>query len=187
MATLQDKFNKLFSATAKLEAELYNFYGEINNAVDKQNRKIKIERPIVKCKDAFTRVVDKNEELFDLAQKTEDPDANCKNLQKWLETVTKKTGEFIAAALGYINSVHDKETAELYTSHHSRSNSHMTSSQISSQRQRDLELSRLKREELEKQHEAKLRIARQRLEIEKKNRNCGNWKLSSLRRIIARK
>ena len=46
----------------------------------------------------------------------------------------------------------------------------MTSSKRSSQRQRDLELSRLKREELEKQHEAKLRIARQRLEIEKQTK-----------------
>ena len=46
----------------------------------------------------------------------------------------------------------------------------MTSSKRSSQRQRDLELSRLKREELEKQHEAKLRIARQRLEVEKQTK-----------------
>ena len=124
MTTLQDKFNKLFSARAKLEAELHNIYGEINIAVDKQDRKVKIERLIVKCKEAFTRVVDKNEELFDLAQRTEDPDAACKNLEKWLETVTKKTDEFIAVARGYINSVHDKETTELYTSHQSRSGSH---------------------------------------------------------------
>ena len=46
----------------------------------------------------------------------------------------------------------------------------MTSSKRSSQRQRDLELSKLKREELEKQHRAKLRIARQRLEIEKQTK-----------------
>ena len=170
MTFLQDKFNKLYSARAKLEAELNNIYGEINNAVDKQDRKVKIERLLVKCKDAFITVVDKNEELFDLAQKTENPDAACKNLEKWLETVTKKTDEFIAAARGYINSVHDKGTAEQYTSHHSKSSSHMTSSKRSSQRQRDLELSRLKREELEKQHEAKLRIARQRLEIEKQTK-----------------
>ena len=184
MTTLQDKFNKLYSARAKLEAELNNIYGEINNAVDKQDRKVKIERLIVKCKDAFTRVVDKNEELFDLAQKTEDPDAACKNLEKWLETVTKKTDEFIAAARGYINSVQDKETAEMYTSHHSRSGSHMTSSKRSSQRQRDLELSRLKREELEKQLEARLRIARQRLEIEKQTKLR---ELEIEQRIIARK
>ena len=118
---MQDKFKKLYSARAKIEAELNNIYGEINNAVDKQDRKVTIERLIVKCKDAFTRVVDKNEELFDLAQKTEDPDAACRNFAKWLETVTKSNDEFTAAAREYINSVKDEETAEQYTSHHSRS------------------------------------------------------------------
>ena len=58
--------------------------------MDKQDRKVNIERLIVKCKEAFTRVVDKNEEHFDLAQKIEDPDASCKDLEKRLETVTKK-------------------------------------------------------------------------------------------------
>ena len=67
MTTLQDKFNTLYSAREILEAEFNNIYGEINNAVDKQDRKVKIERLIDMCKDAFTRVVDKNEELFDLA------------------------------------------------------------------------------------------------------------------------
>ena len=84
-----------------LRLNLRNFYGEINNALDKQDRKVKIERLIVKCEDAFTRVVDSNDELFDLAQKTEDPDAACTNPEKWLETVTMKTDEFIAAARGY--------------------------------------------------------------------------------------
>ena len=112
--------------------------------MDKQERKVTIERLIVKCKDAFTRVVDKNEELFDLAQKTEDPDAACRNFAKWLETVTKNTDEFTAAAREYINSVKDKETAEQYTSHHSRSGSHMSSLKRSCQRQRDLEYQDLK-------------------------------------------
>ena len=40
----------------------------------------------------------------------------------------------------------------------------------SSQRQRDLEISKLKKEELEKQHEAKLRVARQRREFEKQTK-----------------
>ena len=45
----------------------------------------------------------------------------------------------------------------------------MTSSKRSSQCHQDLETSRLKREDLEKQHAAELRIASQRLEIEKQN------------------
>ena len=51
MATLQDRFNKVHGAGAKLEAEFIYIYGEINNAVDKQVRKVKIERLIVKCKE----------------------------------------------------------------------------------------------------------------------------------------
>ena len=43
----------------------------------------------------------------------------------------------------------------------------MTSSKRSSQRQHELEISKLKREETEKQDEAELCIAKQRLEIEK--------------------
>ena len=53
MGILKDKFNKLYGARAKLKAELNKIYGEINNAVDKLVRKNKIERLIVKCKDAF--------------------------------------------------------------------------------------------------------------------------------------
>ena len=69
MATLQDNINKIYYARAKTEVALNQIYGEIKNAVDKQCRKVNSERLIVKCKDAFTRVVDKNEELFGLAQK----------------------------------------------------------------------------------------------------------------------
>ena len=61
MTTLQDIFNKLYSARAKLE--INNIYGEINNSVDKQDRKVKT----VKCKYVFTIEVDKSEDLVDLA------------------------------------------------------------------------------------------------------------------------
>ena len=123
MATSQDKFNKLFCVRAKLEAKLNKNYDKINNSVDKQDTKVKIEWLIVKCKDAFTRIVDKNEEFLDLAQKTEDPDAACKNLEKWLESVTEKSDKVIAAARWYNDWVQDKETAEQYNSHHFRSGS----------------------------------------------------------------
>ena len=72
--------NKLYSSKAKEETEINNFNGEINNAVDKHDRKVKIERLTVKCKDGFTGVVDKHGEFFDLAQKTEDPDDACRNV-----------------------------------------------------------------------------------------------------------
>ena len=47
MATLQDKFNKVHSVMAKLNADFNSIYGEINNAVDKQDGKVMIKRLIV--------------------------------------------------------------------------------------------------------------------------------------------
>ena len=88
MAALQEKLKKVYTVRSKIEAELNNIYNDINNPICKQDRKVKIERLIVKSKDAFTSVI-KNEELFDLAHKTEDPNASCKNLGQWLEIVTK--------------------------------------------------------------------------------------------------
>ena len=84
-----------------------------------------------------------------------------------MEIVNKKYDKINAAARGYVDLVHGREIAEQYTSHHSKSGSHMTSSKRSSQRQGELKKSKLKREELEKQHEAELRIASQRHEMEK--------------------
>ena len=103
-------FKKVFTARAKLEAELSNIYCDINISFDKLYGKVKIEHLIVKSKDAFTSVIEKNEEPFDVAHKTEDPDATCKNLEQWLEIVTKKHDEIITAARGYIDSVQQKDS-----------------------------------------------------------------------------
>ena len=83
MAKLLDKFQKVYGARAKLEAELNKIYGDFKNAVDKQDRKVKIESLIGNAKMLLLRVVDNNKELFDLAQMTEHPDNACKYLDKW--------------------------------------------------------------------------------------------------------
>ena len=75
-------FAVCYSASANLEAEPNIIYSKIDNAVDKQYRKDKIKRLIVKCKEAFPKVVDEIEELYVVEQKTEYPNAACKNLEK---------------------------------------------------------------------------------------------------------
>ena len=98
MAALQEKLKKVQTARAKLEAKLSNIYSDINNSIDKQDSKIKVERLAVRSKDAFITIFEKNDELFDVALRTEDQDAACKKLEKWLENVTKNSDEIIAAA-----------------------------------------------------------------------------------------
>ena len=75
MAEQQEKLNKLFNARSSLESELQNLHKGITDAIDRQDRRVKVERLVSKLKDVFSKLMQKNEELFDLASKTENPDS----------------------------------------------------------------------------------------------------------------
>ena len=74
MAEQQDKLKKLFNARSNLESELYNIHKDITDAIDRQDRRVKVERLVSKLKDVFSKLVEKNEELLDLASKAENPE-----------------------------------------------------------------------------------------------------------------
>ena len=67
----QDKLKKFFNATFNLESELRIIYKNITEAIDHQDRRVKVERLVSKLKYVFSKLVQKNEELFDLASKAE--------------------------------------------------------------------------------------------------------------------
>ena len=75
-------------------------------------------------------------------------------MEQWSEIVTRKYDKTTAAARENIDSAPHKETADQYTSQHSKSGKHRTSSKRSSQRQLEIEISKLEKEEHGKQHEA---------------------------------
>ena len=50
----------------------------------------KIDCLIVKRSDALSSVIEKSKELSGLVHETEDLDAACKNLEQWLQAVTKQ-------------------------------------------------------------------------------------------------
>ena len=112
------------------------------NFNDKQDKKIKIERLILKSREALTRLVEKNEEFFGREHKTDDSDTTSKHVKQWLDIFVKKYDKIFAADRGYIDSVHDKETAEQYDF-----------LKISSHRQRELETSLFKRGGFDKEQE----------------------------------
>ena len=49
------------------------------------DRKNKSERPIITCKEAVIKLIEENDDVFDLAHKTEGADATCNNLEQWLK------------------------------------------------------------------------------------------------------
>ena len=67
----QQKLKKLFNARSNLESELRNMHRDITDAIDRQDRRVKSGTLASKLKDVFSKLVQKNEELFDLASKAE--------------------------------------------------------------------------------------------------------------------
>ena len=175
--SLDQKMKKLYAARSKREAELHAIHEDILHCINNQSRRVKFERLVTRCNEAFMTVVDKNEDLIAFAGKTEDPSALVPSLESYLEAMTTKNDKILTSAQNYINSADDKvsEFQESRAPILSRLPSIMTSSKTSSQRKHDYVIAKMKREEIEKQSEAAIRLAKQKKqmeldELEEKNR-----------------
>ena len=124
---------------------------------------MKVERLVTKCNEALTTVIDKIEDLIAFAGKTEDPSELVPSLGSYLEAMTTKNDKILTSARNYINSADDKvsEFQEPRAPILSRLPSIMTSSKTSSQRKHYYVIAKMKREEIEKQNEAAILLAKQ--------------------------
>ena len=152
MAEQQEKLKKLFNARSNLESELCNIHKDITDAIDRQDRRVKVERLVSKLKDVFSKLVQKNEELFDLASKAENPDSIYPVLEQWFDDITNNNDIFLLAARSYIDSVAHRDTVceGVNPQGQSKRSSRRTASSMSSQRKHDFLMAKLKREEAEK-------------------------------------
>ena len=136
MAEQQEKLKKLFNARSNLEPELRNIHKDITDAIDRQDRRVEVERLVSQLKDVFSKLVQKNEELFDLASKAENSDSIYPVLEQWLEDVNKNNDKFLLADRSYIDTVADRDTVcgGVNPQGQSRRCSRRTTSSMSSQR-----------------------------------------------------
>ena len=95
---LDQKVKKLYAARSKREAELHAIHDDILHCINSQSRRVKVERPVTKCNEAFMTVVDKNEDLIAFAEKTEDPSALFPSLESYLEAMTFKNDKILTSA-----------------------------------------------------------------------------------------
>ena len=167
MAEQQEKLKKLFNARSNLESELCNIHMDITDAIDCQDSRVKVELLVSKLKDVFSKLVEKNEEVFDLASNAEKPDSIYPVLEQWLDDVTSNNDKFLLAARNYNDSVAHPDTAceGVNPQGQSKRSSRRTGSSMSSQREHDFLMAKLKREEAEKQEQAAMRLAKQKHEI----------------------
>ena len=67
MTEQQENLKKLYNSRSNVESELRSIHKDITDAIDRQYRRVKVERLIFQFKDVFSKLVQKNEEIFDLA------------------------------------------------------------------------------------------------------------------------
>ena len=136
MAEQQEKLKKLFDARSNLESELRNIHKDITDAIDRQDRRVKVERLVSMLNDVFSKLVQKNEELFDLASKAENPDSIYPVLEHWLEDIAKNNDKFLLAARSYFDSVAHRDIVcdGVNLQGQSKISSRPTASSMSSQR-----------------------------------------------------
>ena len=94
-SSLDQKVKKLYAVRSKREAELHAMYEDILHCIHSQSRRVKVERLVTKCNEAFMTVVD-NKDLIAFAGKTEDPSPLVPSLESYLEAMTTKYGKILA-------------------------------------------------------------------------------------------
>ena len=99
MAEQQEKLKKLFNARSNIESELRNVHKDITDAIDRQDMRVKVERLVSKLKVVFSTLVEKNEEIFDLASKAENTDSIYFVLEQWLDDVTNNNDKLWLEAI----------------------------------------------------------------------------------------
>ena len=167
-----EKVQKLHESRLKIETELKKFQKDIIDAVNNSERRVRVERLVTYCNETMTKAFAKNEQLLELAKKSNDPVTITDDLEKWLDDVTVENDRILQKAREYIDqcpqseksSQTSRKAATVKTKSSKVSSSKM--SKTSSQRQQDLVIDQQRRAEIEKQNEAALRLAKQKQQLE---------------------
>ena len=169
---VQEKVQKLFDSRAKAETDLNKCQKDVTQAVNNADRRVRVERLVTSCEEALIKAFAKNEQLLELAKKTNDPATVTVDLEKWLNDTTVQNDAVLRTAREYIdqfsktdNSSQISVEASIKRTKSSKASS-SKGSKTSSQLQRALLIAKHKREEIQRQNEAALRLAKQKQEHE---------------------
>ena len=169
------KYRRLMNGRTSLENELSVVHSRVTESLEGTNRKTKINALIESCKSILEKALAKNDELVILANKTDKPSKLLTELAAWWDRIVKVNDEVTGKARAHMESNQASEVCVSETSRSkvssksAKSGSSKQSSMKSltpSERRKELLLAKMKREELEKEHEATLRLKQQEAIIE---------------------
>ena len=101
---------KLFFARSNLQSELRNIHEDITEAKERQGRRVKVKGLFSKLNVVFHKLMQKNEEMFGMASKTENPDSKGPIREQGLVDAIKNKDKLLLGAVGYIDSFADRDT-----------------------------------------------------------------------------
>ena len=102
---LQAKVFKLFEVRSKLEGELKVAQQDLEAAILKGDRKVKVENAVKTCNECFAAANAKNNELLLMTKKTNEEEKLTKELEEWLDVTTRLNHVFLEDARKYIESL----------------------------------------------------------------------------------
>ena len=170
---MEQKIQKLFAARTKLETELKAQHSLNIEAIDRKDRRARVETLINSCKEVYSSAVEKNEELKTIATRATNKDEILQSLEIWLKDFISHHESFITTGRDYIDSLSESRNSKAASvmsdtskkSEQPRKTISSKGSGTSSQR-KERKLARMRREEIEKQNEAEYRIAQQKLQAQ---------------------
>ena len=109
---MEQKIQKLFAARTKLETELKAQHSLIMEAIDRKDRRARVETLIKSCKEVYSSAVEKNEELKTIATRATNKDEILQSLEIWLKDFISHHESFITTGRDYIDSLSESRNSK---------------------------------------------------------------------------
>ena len=172
---LGQKLNKIYLAREELETNLFYYHAKITEYISANDRPAKIETYIKKSSICLQKIVEKNNELKFLSMHSNSAAETINQFEFYLGSTTAKNDNVLGLARNYFQIKPQKDqvaTARTPTpseSVHSKkpfSQRSKIASMTSSERRRETALAKIRREEVERQAGAMLRLKKQEIQIQ---------------------
>ena len=181
---LKEKLHKAMDSRTKCETALGQTQKKIIDAVDRSERGCRVEGLVASCGETLTKLISKNDYLLKLAEKTTEPEKRKAELEQWLTKVQAHNDSILKKARDYLDQcpvteansqsslglrqAFNSQSSKAATQKQSSKAPKSAASKTSSQRRKDLLIAQRRREEIERQNEASLLLAREAQEMERK-------------------
>ena len=159
------KIQKLFDRRLKAETEVKKIQNVILN---NSERRVRVARLVMYCDELMTKAFSKNEQHLEFAKKNQRPGINICRSGEVVTWTIMKFWEVLENTstnnLSQKNFHKTRKTTTVRTKFSKASSSKL--SKTSSQRQRDLIIAQQRRDDIQKQNDASLRLAKQKQELD---------------------